>query len=373
MKKCQRTTIFFLLFLCLPSIWAASTVDGDWIGGFERAESRVFVHAHFGTTNSETTGTIDVVDLSINTGSKTKSPDVWISKFGYVPNTCLIGKPLAKLELTSLHMHFELADKDSPMSFDGPVANSVMNGVMEDCGMKLPFHLYWMTKIDPSEYTGNYQVGPGHFIRISPAWHVPSLLSFDTQSGQIRVLLPRSGADFVSGPEYDTFSPVDVAVHFIANPLGQFTTLQWKPENAPALVGTRIKALPEDEVSFTNGNVTSLGTVVLPPTKGPHPAVVIVNGSGPWVRSSGRDLAEFFALNGVAALIYDKRGCGRSTGSWNESSFDDLAGDALAGLELLKNRPDINPHQIGLEGGSQGGWIVSLAASRLSSVSLAPA
>jgi pimeloyl-ACP methyl ester carboxylesterase len=157
---------------------------------------------------------------------------------------------------------------------------------------------------------------------------------------------------------------VDVAIHFITNQPGQFTALQWKPENAPALVGTRIKALQEDEVSFTNGNVTLSGTLVLPPTKGPHPAVVIGGGSGSWVRSDLRFEADFFALNGVAALIYDKRGCGRSTGGWNEAGFDDLAGDALAGLQLLKHRPDINPHQIGLSGGSQGGWIVSLAASR---------
>jgi pimeloyl-ACP methyl ester carboxylesterase len=367
MQKFQRTTICFLLFLCLPSIWAAASLDGDWIGGFERPESRVFVHTHFWATNNETTGTIDVVDLSINTRATGKLPDVY-SKLGYVPNTLLIGKPLNKLELTPSHVHFELADKACPLSFEGRVTNGVMTGMVQDSGTKLPFHLDLMARIDPSGYVGNYQVGPGHFIRIVPAPPVPFVLSFDTRSGQIRVLLPRSEADFVCGPEYDTFHPVDVAIHFITNQPGQFTALQWKPENAPAMVGTRIKALQEDEVSFTNGNVTLSGTVVLPPTKGPHPAVVIVNGSGSWDRSGSRFLADFFALNGVAALIYDKRGCGRSTGSWNESGFDDLAGDALAGLELLKNRQDINPHQIGLWGVSQGGWIVPLAASRCADV-----
>jgi pimeloyl-ACP methyl ester carboxylesterase len=347
----------------VPSIWAAASFDGDWVGGFERPESRVFVHIHFWVTNNETTGTIDVVDLSINTRPKDNPPDV-ISKFGYVPNTLLIDKPLDKLELTPSHVHFELADKAYPLSFEGRVTNGVMTGMVQDSGMKLPFHQDLVARIDPFIYVGNYEVGPGHFIRIFPAPHVPLVLSFDTWSGQIRVLLPRSEADFVCGPKYDIFQPVDVAIHFITNQLGQFTILQWKPKNAPVLVGTRIQALSEEEVSFTNGDVTLSGTLVLPPTKGPHPAVVIVNGSGSWVRSTGRDLADFFALNGVAALIYDKRGCGSSTGDWKESGFDGLAGDALAGLELLKNRPDINPHQIGLEGGSQGGWIVSLAASR---------
>src|ERR1035438_7898639 len=120
--------------------------------------------------------------------------------------------------------------------------------------MKLPLHLDWMAMIDPSRYVGNYQVGPGHFIRIFPAPHVPLVLSFDTRSGQIRVFLPRSEADFVCGPEYDTFHPVDVAIHFTTNQLGQFTALQWKPKNAPGMVGTRTEVLPEEEVSFTNGD-----------------------------------------------------------------------------------------------------------------------
>jgi dienelactone hydrolase len=46
------------------------------------------------------------------------------------------------------------------------------------------------------------------------------------------------------------------------------------------------------------------------------------------------------------------------------SSFEDLAGDALAAVQLLKTRPDINPKKIGVAGGSEGGWIAEIAASR---------
>ena len=75
-------------------------------------------------------------------------------------------------------------------------------------------------------------------------------------------------------------------------------------------------------------------------------------------------LADYFARHGIAALTYDKRGVGASTGNWEEASFDDLAGDALAGVELLKSRTDINRKQIGLWGLSQGAWLVELAASQ---------
>jgi dienelactone hydrolase len=344
MQKHQRATISLLLFLCVPSIWASPSLNGDWIGGFERPESHVFVHAHFWATNNGTTGTIDVIDMAMDTR--------------------LVGRPLDKLKLNPSRVHFELADKASQLSFEGQVTNGVMTGVVEDGGRKLPFRLDSMAKINPSRYVGIYQVGPGHFIRLAP-FNV-SLFSLDTQSGQIRFLFPRSETDFVCGSGVQTY-PVEATIHFTTNQLGRVTAMQWETENAPALVGTPIK-LQEEEVSFTNGETTLSGTLVLPPNKGPHPAVVIVHGSTSNLRSQSRTMADFFALNGVAALIYDKRGSGNSTGDWRKSGFDDLAGDALAGLELLKNRPDINPHQIGLWGASQGGWIVGLAASRSTSV-----
>ncbi len=336
-------------------------MDGDWIGGFERPKSQVYVHAHFVPATNGTTGTIDVLDPLC----KGKLPQFDL-QLGYVPNTWLTNRPLDKLELDPPHVHFELADKDSPMSFDGQVMNGVMTGVVEDRGMKLPFRLDLTARIDPSRYSGIYQAGPGHFIFIGASGEY-GVLAFDTLSGQERLLVPRSDTDFVCGSGVKIYL-VQATIHFTTNRLGQVTALQWKPKNAPAMAGTRINALQEEEVSFTNGEVTLAGTLVLPPTKGPHPAMVIGGGSAPWVRNDLRFEADFFALNGVAALIYDKRGCGSSTGDSDICSFDDFAGDALAGLERLKNRPDINPHQIGLFGTSQGGWIVPLAASRCADV-----
>ena len=67
---------------------------------------------------------------------------------------------------------------------------------------------------------------------------------------------------------------------------------------------------------------------------------------------------------GIAVLIHDKRGTGASTGNWARATFDDLAGDALAGVAFLQARPEINARQIGLHGMSLGGWVAPLAASR---------
>ena len=122
-----------------------------------------------------------------------------------------------------------------------------------------------------------------------------------------------------------------------------------------------------EEVRFQNGDITLVGDLYLPTTTGIHPAVVYIHGSGP---QSRKDIwgyagsAKRFATQGVATLVYDKRGVGDSTGNWQEADFFALAEDGLAGLGLLQSRDDIDSRQIGVLGGSQGGWLGPLMASR---------
>jgi pimeloyl-ACP methyl ester carboxylesterase len=129
-------------------------------------------------------------------------------------------------------------------------------------------------------------------------------------------------------------------------------------------VAAKPPTLTAEEVTFRNGAVTLSGTLLLPLTKGPHPAVVFLHGAGSEGRYGGRFLAEYFTRYGIAALIYDKRGVGKSTGDWKSSDFNDLAADAIAGIHLLQQRQEINPREIGLYGHSQGGMIAPLIASR---------
>jgi uncharacterized protein len=127
-----------------------------------------------------------------------------------------------------------------------------------------------------------------------------------------------------------------------------------------------VTPFPQEAVRFTNGAVTLAGTLVKPRDPGPHPAIVIVHGSGDQGRASGRYRfwGEFFARRGLATLIYDKRGVGASGGDYTRATFDDLAGDVRAAIGTLKARADVVADSIGLFGISQGGWIAPLAASR---------
>ncbi|HEY5884097.1 MAG TPA: alpha/beta fold hydrolase [Pyrinomonadaceae bacterium] len=127
----------------------------------------------------------------------------------------------------------------------------------------------------------------------------------------------------------------------------------------------------QEEVSFQNGDVTLSGTLLLPLTTTAHSAVVFLHGAGSEGRYGSRFLAEHFSRHGIASLIYDKRGVGKSTGDWKKSDFNDLAADAMAGIGFLKQRKEINPKHIGLYGHSQGGMLVPLIASRSRDVAFA--
>ncbi len=123
----------------------------------------------------------------------------------------------------------------------------------------------------------------------------------------------------------------------------------------------------EESVHFTSGNLTLAGTLILPGGPSRHPAVFLFHGSG----RQGRDLstARWFAEQGFAALTYDKRGVGESTGDFRAGPFMDLCDDGLAAVAYLKSRKEIDSQHIGVWGLSQGGWLGPLAASRSADIS----
>ena len=144
---------------------------------------------------------------------------------------------------------------------------------------------------------------------------------------------------------------------------GQFREGDAKGTFSLRRIAARPPSFKQEEVSFRNGDVTLSGTLLLPLTKETHPTVVFLQGAGSEGRYGARYLAEYFTRHGIAALIYDKRGVGKSTGDWKRSDFTDLAQDAIAGIHFLQQHKEINPKQIGLYGHSQGGMIAPLIAS----------
>lgn len=126
-----------------------------------------------------------------------------------------------------------------------------------------------------------------------------------------------------------------------------------------------------EEVKFANRiyNINLAGTLTIPEGKGPFPALILVTGSGAQNRNEeimGHKpflvIADYLTRNGIAVLRYDDRGVAGSEGNYAEATSADLAGDAIAAFNYLKERPDIMKNMIGIAGHSEGGLISAIAA-----------
>jgi pimeloyl-ACP methyl ester carboxylesterase len=229
-------------------------------------------------------------------------------------------------------------------------------------------------------YCGNYRVDDVRVIGIDRFVLEDSgettLLISDYQSGVVRRLFPVSTTDFVMGPGFDIPSPAELHIRFVTNEDGDAAAISVQPAAGLASVAERIP-LKQEGVSFAGEHATLAGTLFLPASKGPHPAIILLHGSGPLTRYSFGPYPHFFTSLGMAVLIYDKRGTGASTGTRMEIASadalaqlpatyypDELAKDALGALRLLRGRQEINPRKIGFWGSSEGGMLGTQVAAR---------
>lgn len=127
-------------------------------------------------------------------------------------------------------------------------------------------------------------------------------------------------------------------------------------------------SIDEREIAFANGDVTLAGSLLLPASGDSLPAVVFLHGSGAEGRWASRYLGTHLAQHGIAALIWDKRGVGGSTGDWRRASPDDLIGDGVAAVARLLAEPRIDGRRVGVHGHSQGGTLAPGVAVRSPSV-----
>jgi pimeloyl-ACP methyl ester carboxylesterase len=122
------------------------------------------------------------------------------------------------------------------------------------------------------------------------------------------------------------------------------------------------------ELRFTHAGNELVGDLFLPADTGsPVPAVVMVMGSGPAAGEYARnweDIGPRLTAAGIATFGYDKPGCGGSTGDWTRLTLHDRADETLAAVAAVAGQPEVDADRIALIGGSQGGWVAPLAASR---------
>jgi pimeloyl-ACP methyl ester carboxylesterase len=117
------------------------------------------------------------------------------------------------------------------------------------------------------------------------------------------------------------------------------------------------------ETTFHAGDVDLAGRLVMPKGSGRAPIVVLIHGSE---FSSARDsyaLQRLLPSQGIGVFVYDKRGTGASGGRYTQD-YSRLADDAVLALKEARRLAGPRAGRIGYQGGSQGGWVAPLAATR---------
>jgi dienelactone hydrolase len=349
MKK-LLIVVGFILFFFWRSVAAQSLPEGNFTGGFWLEGNWVAVNFRVRREKESLSGDADVVFPSNSRNVSVRNANLNIVKSD------------------SADLIFEIPLNNEKIIYRGQMQSDTIKGKFEYRMAQGDFGLTRVAYPAPEileKYYGIYRVSADRFISVYRAGSDPrTLLYTDYKTGLIGTLWASvRDHEFFSGAGREISFPVALKVSFDKDTNGKIKSLSWQGADEPKITAQRIE-LKEERITFKNGDVTLGGTLILPARKGRHPVVIVTPGDYGSSREMLRMFAHNFVSRGVAALIFDSRGAGESTGTAYSTSFSDLANDVLAGVDSLKNRADINPRKIGLFGFSNSAFTVSLAASR---------
>ncbi len=170
------------------------------------------------------------------------------------------------------------------------------------------------------------------------------------------------------------FEKGDLAARVVFDAKEQIAGLFFVPAEqyqSPAYV--KQNAFREEEVSLGNGALLLPGTLTLPTNpQGKVAAVVLVHGSGPNDRDETigpnkpfRDLAHGLATRGIAVLRYEKRTRQHQVLMALNAKLtvkEETIDDAVAAVDLLRKRSEIDPQRVFVIGHSLGAMLVPAIA-----------
>jgi uncharacterized protein len=318
-------------------------VEGQWIGGFEGVDGAVYISAQLEAPQA---------------GELTGSLELPLQSDGAVK--------LDRVRATDNSLHFDVRGEKTRLEFDGKrkEAGRIAGTVRQGRG-SASFELLKVKTLSPERLdaiAGTYELEPGHEVLVarSPG----GLIYVDQDRGRLGALFALDDQTLVGGPSLGAGYPIELKIVVPTPGAAPVDRILWSWGGHTAAVGTRRHPYHAEPVNFESGSVRLSGTLLLPDRPGPHPAVVMIHGSGAATRDALWPWADMYARAGIAVLIHDKRGTGASTGSWSTATFENLADDAYAAIRLLQARRDIDPRRVGLHGMSQGGWVAPLVARR---------
>ncbi len=129
---------------------------------------------------------------------------------------------------------------------------------------------------------------------------------------------------------------------------------------------TNARRIPLDTTATTfagAGGTRLAGRLLLPPGDDAVSIVVLVHGAELDSALEWDWMQRLLPAAGVGAFVYDKRGTGKSEGTYTQD-FSVLADDVVAAAAEARRLAGGRAGRVGLRGASQGGWVAPLAATR---------
>jgi len=346
MMRWTSATLLACLLASCTGIACAAPQDRQWLGEFTlQGKATTLVLHEPAPAEAATTG-----------GAR---PSVDLPGFG------ARGVPVEAFARDADGLRFEFQGPPGRFEFSGRDADGQVTGTVVQGGASGMFTLVAtmpMTQAFGDAIAGSYEIAPGRVIEIGWMDELGGLVFLDHQTLRTGPLHALSSTRLVAGPSIGVPYPFEIEVYLQRDAAGAITGLQWREQDV-VVEARRTAPHRVEAVTVRNGDVVLKGTLVLPMAPGPHPAIVLAHGSGDATRNIGAWNLHFLRL-GMAVLSLDKRGAGASSGDWHAPGIDDIAGDWLAGVAMLKARSDIDPKRIGVHGSSQGGWTAPLMAAR---------
>jgi len=121
------------------------------------------------------------------------------------------------------------------------------------------------------------------------------------------------------------------------------------------------------EVSFESNGIILSGSIWFPVTPNGQ-GLFFVTSSGMNDRSSSSAEARYFSKKGFTVFHFDKRGTGKSTGTMDHVSIEELATDDVNAIHHFSKETNIPLSNINIIGSSQGGAKVPLILNSLTAL-----
>ena len=171
-----------------------------------------------------------------------------------------------------------------------------------------------------------------------------------------------------------------VSIHFTVIVAVVALTTLWGPTWRASAAKTSAGSWVDQNVSFISGDMTIHATFRHPTNEADVvPGVLLIAGSGPSDRNGNssiepgptdtlKTLADWLSEDGVASLRYDKLGSGK-TGLGPYALDPDAIGisvfeqESHSALEFLAREKDVNSHELGVFGHSEGALFALLLAT----------